>query len=57
MSEAKSILVRVWDRLENDIKNYSADHNENGARIETSNELAAMIAAENDIINLFNTTK
>lgn len=54
MTTAREILTRVWDVLENDIKNYDVDHTENGVVINGTNELEAMQGAERDVIDLFN---
>tara|TARA_R110001606_G_scaffold342961_1_gene491523 strand:+ start:1120 stop:1293 length:174 start_codon:yes stop_codon:yes gene_type:complete len=57
MSEAKKILVRVWDRLENDIKNFDSISNEYGTILNETIELNSMRLAEQDVMELFNTTK
>ena len=57
MSEAKKILVRVWDRLENDIKNFDCISNEYGTVLNETIELNSMRLAEQDVMELFNTTK
>ncbi len=57
MSEAKKILVRVWDRLENDIKNFDSICDEYGTVLNGTTELNSMRLAEQDVMELFNTTK